>query len=437
MCELGCYEGVCESSGNLRKFIAESIHGGRVSSRENKMWDVKADIKIIDGKSLYPSAIKAICEELGGFPLGICKQITNWSLRNTFTHFIVKIKITKINKIQQLPFITYYSDGGRNYTNDPPPNSVTVDKITLEDWEEFHGIEYDYIEGVYWSVGSNPIAGKHIQELYDVRNAYTNEGNSGMSQLCKLCLNSLYGKTIIKPNTVKTVIKDNDKVDTYILKNFSKLIDMEQCHNQSIFTIKQEDDKHANLGHVGGMILSMARRIMNRVLNLANTWRIPILYQDTDSMHVVDSSGIGLAGLIDKYREVYGKELIGKQLGQFAEELCFNVPATNIHSTRQLILGKKVYLHCVTGTSLTGETLYKNHYRIKAINSHALDEYPDTRDLYQRMYNGEEIAFDLTYGDGCIMNYAGSASVRDSYIKKLSFTGEKGTEQDLVEWVSC
>ena len=46
---------------------------------------------------------------------------------------------------------------------------------------------------------------------------------------------------------------------------------------------------HSNMAHIGGMILSMARRIMNEVLDLANDLNIPVLYQDTDSMHIADT----------------------------------------------------------------------------------------------------------------------------------------------------
>lgn len=434
MCNMGCYTNICESSGNLRKFIAESVHGGRVQSRLNMMYDVNAQIKVIDGKSLYPSAIKELCD-IGGFPTGPCSAIDSWYNKDKFFHYIVRIRIVKVNKTQQLPFISYWDGTSRQYTNSLPPEPVVIDKITLEDWIAFHEIEYEFIEGVQWSSGSNATAGEYIQELYNIRHKYAEEGNSGMSQLCKLCLNSLYGKTITKPNTTKTVIKDNDKANAYMLKNFHKLVASEKCENQTIFTVHDNDDDHSNLGHVGGMILSMARRIMNRPLDLANTIRVPVLYMDTDSMHVVDSIGPGLDALAHAYYVKYGKILIGQQLGQFAEELCFDVPASNVHSVRQIILGKKVYLHVVHGTAVDGTLLTKNHFRIKAVNSHAVKEYPDSLALYESMYHGAEVKFDLAYGDGCIMNYAGSVSIREAYIRKLSFAGDKGTEEDLNQWV--
>lgn len=431
MCEKGSYEGVRPVTGSLRKFISESVHGGRVQTRLNKMWDVRSVLKVIDGKSLYPSAIRELCSN-GGFPTGECSTIVDWDQRQQWTHYIARIRITKVAKHQQLPFVSYWDGETRQYTNNPPPEPVVVDKITLEDWIDFHGIEYDFLEGVYWTDGTVAIAGNYIQELYDARMRYASDGNIGMSYICKICLNSLYGKTILKPSAVKTVIKHNSKAGEYALKNFDKLVESEQCSNQTIFYVRADTDDHVNMAHVGGLILSWSRRIMNRVLNVANMSRIPVMYMDTDSMHIVDTDG-GLAKLIDTYRDVYSKELIGRNLGQFAEELAID-GCTDVYSTRQLILGKKVYLHTLVGTGNDGKEETKVHYRIKSINKYAMEEYPDVIDLYERMYQGEEIPFDLAYGDGCIMNYSGSVSIRSSYVRKLSFQGEKGSMEELKEW---
>ena len=159
-----------------------------------------------------------------------------------------------------------------------------------------------------------------------------------------------------------------------------------------------------------------------------------MLYMDTDSMHAVTSIGPGVIALTKAFSAIFGRELIGTQLGQFAEELSFQQDAIDVHSVRQIILGKKVYLHNVVGTSVSEIPLAKVHYRIKAVNSHAMQEYPDIVKLYEDMYDGKKVAFDLARGDGCIMNYAGSVSIRQSYIVSLSFSGEKGTEKDLELW---
>ena len=58
----------------------------------------------------------------------------------------------------------------------------------------------------------------------------------------------------------------------------------------------------------------MSKRIMNEVMCTAEDNNIPIYYQDTDSMHI-ENDLIPL--LANKFKERFGRELIGKNLGQF------------------------------------------------------------------------------------------------------------------------
>lgn len=445
ICSDGAYDEVYQLKDNLRDFVTKSVHGGRVCCKDNKVWDVRGKIYVLDGKSLYPSAIERICRE-GGFPAGPCNVITDWSEMPNFAHYVVKINITKIGIQQQIPFVNYYHDGCRVYTNNVPSegylNGVTVDKLTLEDWITYQNIEFDFVEGVYWTAkqsdictDKSPPLGKLIRDLYQARQEYIKDSNVSMNEIIKLVLNSLYGKTIVKATNTKIIVKDNDKVNNYIAKNFNNLIDMETCHNQSILTVNKIGLGHENMAHVGGMILSMARRIMNEAMSLANSLNIHILYQDTDSMHIVDSLDNNntyrdkLNIFKCKYFKTFGRELIGEDLGQFGLDLKYS-EHRDIHSVRALILGKKVYLHVVKGTKNdpSGQEVEEtyNYMRIKGVNSYALDEYPDSLSLYERLYNGETIKFDLTYGNGVMFKFTEtSVTTRETYIKEISFEGER------------
>jgi len=442
MCLMGCYENVYQLNDNLRKFVAKSVHGGRVATKENKMWDVRGIIQVLDGRSLYPSAIHRICNpnkrdnlKFPGFPTGKAKFIRDWSKRNEFSYYIVRIKIIKIGKKQQISFVNYYDNNARIYTNEivgDKLDDLVVDKITLEDWIDFQEIQYVFLEGIYWKGVGNNKAGDFVKNLYYSRRKYIEEGNISMSEVCKLALNSLYGKTIMKPSPNKLVIRNNDDVGEYISNNFESLIDMEECYNQSILSVEKDDVDHANMAHIGGMILSMARRIMNEVMDLANELCIPILYTDTDSMHLVDTlendilkdSNINL--LIEAYRIKYGKELIGTDLGQFGFELKYP-QHTKIHSLREIVLGKKAYMHIVSGVNEKGEIETYNHCRMKGVNHYAMSEYKDDVKLYERMYDGETITFDLTYGDAVVFQFGDSVITREMYLKKIEFDGEKGS----------
>ena len=62
----------------------------------------------------------------------------------------------------------------------------------------------------------------------------------------------------------------------------------------------------------------MSKRIMNEVMCLAEDNEIKVYYQDTDSMHLKERDIDTLAA---KFKETYGRELIGKEMGQFQARL--------------------------------------------------------------------------------------------------------------------
>ena len=71
---------------------------------------------------------------------------------------------------------------------------------------------------------------------------------------------------------------------------------------------------HFHYAHCGVEILNMGKRIMNKVFSCADGCDIKIYYQDTDSIHLnyedVDKIENG-------YKEKYGSELVGEELGNF------------------------------------------------------------------------------------------------------------------------
>ena len=79
----------------------------------------------------------------------------------------------------------------------------------------------------------------------------------------------------------------------------------------------KEIDTHFNRQHVACEVLSMSKVIMNEVMCLAEDIGADIEYTDTDSMHIDFDKVTPLA---DAFRLKYGRELIGKQLGQFHVE---------------------------------------------------------------------------------------------------------------------
>tara|TARA_R110001606_G_scaffold12368_2_gene53964 strand:- start:12 stop:515 length:504 start_codon:yes stop_codon:yes gene_type:complete len=138
----------------------------------------------------------------------------------------------------------------------------------------------------------------------------------------------------------------------------------------------------------------MSKRIMNEVMCLAEDNGLTIYYQDTDSLHI-HSEDVKI--LVDKYKEVYGKELNGKNMGQFHGDFDSKILKGDLKSVKSIFLGKKCYVDVLEGDE---KGLYDYHIRMKGVSGDAIKHYAykhnmNVYDVYEKLYDGEEITFDL------------------------------------------
>ena len=107
--------------------------------------------------------------------------------------------------------------------------------------------------------------------------------------------------------------------------------------------------------------------------------------------------------LANIYKSKYGRELIGKQMTQFHCDFdSFPGAVGAIHSRKLIALGKKSYLDILVDEN--GNEGY--HIRMKGVPKQCvLNKCKrmniSVEELYERMYNGEIITFDLTDGTNC------------------------------------
>jgi hypothetical protein len=240
----GSFDGVYELTGNLREFCGKAVTGGRVQVNEKyKKTTIEGKFADYDGVSLYPSSIKRLCEEKG-LPLGKCQRIETKDKEtlDKNNYYIVKIRINKINKRQQLPMVSYKDEEGLlQYVNNvTKPIETYVDMITLTDWIEFQKIEYEILDGVYWNSGYNKKMGEVIQHLFDERLKQKKAGNEAMQQILKLMMNSSYGKTITKKTKTKNVVTNIKYKDNYIYNNFNTIKKITEL-NEKQFLIETDD----------------------------------------------------------------------------------------------------------------------------------------------------------------------------------------------------
>ena len=190
-------------------------------------------------------------------------------------------------------------------------------------------------------------------------------------------------------------------------------------------------DKHKSVPQVGGEILAISKRIMNRVMCLAEDMGFHIAIQDTDSMHINADS---VKKLSVEYKKKYGKEIIGKNLGQFHndfDDIKHNgekIPC--LGAVKTITLGKKCYVDRLVGVSKkTGELVYSTHFRMKGIPSKVLERRAAEMnmtiiELYEYLYKGESVTFDLAaYDDIPCFGYTAGGKVytKSEFTRKIAF----------------
>lgn len=420
--------------GIVRAFIQKAVYGGRCMTRLNKRWSVNEELADFDAVSLYPSAMNRLyCVKGKPEVLKPDELNTNYLLNNTcaedeqpnknkpISTYVVEILITNINKHLAFPCVVYKDKQTNTNKNDDSEISIgktaVVDNITLEDWIKYNGLECEVLRGYKWTGEKSFLIRDVIQNLHLLRCEYKKTKNP-LQLVIKLIMNSAYGKMIQKPITTTTEFKrhhakvaskgcknnkklgcyiDDYPLDKYLIKNSAKIISYIQV-NKNLYAIKvgQSIDKFYTNTLLGVQILSMSKRIMNEVMCTAEDIGIKIYYQDTDSMHIQKNKIDDLAA---EYKKRFGRELIGKNLGQFHNDFD---EVENGYAYKSIFVGKKMYVDMLKNE--TGEQGI--HYRMKGVNLDCVKLYAKENnlsiyDIYNKLYNDGEITFDLLKAKPC------------------------------------
>lgn len=397
----GCYEGVKQISLNIQEFILKSVYGGRVMTANNEKIYIEDKINDFDAVSLYPSAMRRL-----SYPLGCPKVLENLTmefLRTTDAYF-VEIRINKVGIKRAFPLLSHYDENKRNYTNDLEGEVIIVNNITLEDLIKFQEVEFTILRGYYYNEGFNNKIQEVIQNVFNERKRLKKEDNPS-EIVYKLLMNSAYGKTIQKPITEDLIfVYGDDRLNSYVSKNYNKITSYRKIPDTkgNKISITKSAYGHYNLAHIGSLILSMSKRIMNEVMCLAEDEGIDIYYQDTDSIHLKD---VDISKLEEKFKQTYNRDLIGKNLGQFHSDFKLKgVPdGVDVYSKKLIALGKKCYIDVLEAKDKNNKIYNGFHIRLKGVSGEAITYEANKRgitelDIYERLYKGEDIEFDLTCG---------------------------------------
>lgn len=392
----GCYEGCYQFSGLLGKYFSPQVIGGRCMLKDNQPQNIQADIQDFDAVSLYPSAM----HYFNGFVRGTPEIIENFEPDN-YNYYFIRVRVDSI-KPRHFPVVSSMSQTTREWTNDLIGKIIPIDKVGLEDAIEFQDLKYTFIDGYYFDEGFNTRIKDVIKNITDRRQQAKEDKNEGLQQVLKLLANSSYGKLIQHTPDQNTRIitgfselrRQMDKRYHYVKVIESIGVDYQNDSTKYILTEYKPVVESYSSPHLGCQILSYSKRLMNRVMCLAEDIGIEIYYQDTDSMHIKADDILPLS---KAFKTKYSTDLIGKQLGQFHSD--FNVEGLDSKSTisRHFIgFAKKCYIDkCEDASGKIGF-----HIRMKGVSPSAIDAYIEENklqimELYESHYQGNPHTYDL------------------------------------------
>lgn len=425
--------------GSMRQYISKFIAGGRVAA--NQVYARKVlhlPIKILDINSLYPSAIIRILKDFGGFPAGMMKLLSVDDFTDIWgsdKYFLGRFKILKVGRRLDLPFIRSVQGDKIVYTNDPPADEVFfIDRVTLEDWVEWHEVEFEFLGGVYYeSMNSSPEFCKIIKKYFDAKSKYKREGKQALCSMVKLIINSAYGKMGQKSIFESTKLKDVDTLRRMLARG-DEFNSIEYVSEEQVLVTKSEDSDSTRMPNIVAVLtLSMSRRIMNEIMGIAQVNGYVVYYTDTDSIHV-------RAEDVEPIRELcrvkYGREVIGNDESQMHNDFSIehDVDAVGV---KAIYCGPKCYFIDAEGKNRDGKVIKDQCVtKLKGVTKDGLIagemmERGKTRgERYLRMYKkfcngGVEMVLNPVGFKKVMMDYRGIGRVYNrtpgSFMRRISF----------------
>lgn len=434
--ESGCYNGVCQLTGGPRMYIQKTLVGGRTMLANNRQCDVGSSSETVDdfdAVSLYPSAMA----RLPGFLLGAPKPITNDNERrlaflSAMSGYYVRARVLSVAKPLQLPTMSYIDPdtGVRCFSNKMAGRVLYLDNVALEDAMRFQGARFEVLDGFYFDEGHNPKICDVIRHLFDARRKAKAAGNP-IQNVIKLIMNSCYGKTALKAIEDEVEYFKRDDMVKYAGNKYDKIKSISDTVNPYYAKAKlvKSTATFGNRVHCGVQILSMSKRIMYEVTSIPDELGLPLFYTDTDSIHLPSSA---VPKVAERFRQMYGRELIGKDLGQFHTDFELK-GCRDVVSERFIGLGKKCYVDKLRGVDCeTGETRHGYHVRMKGVPSGAIhwraqELGVSVEKLYERLLAGKAQTFDLlrkadgSAGCSFVKQADMGISSRLSFLRRVAF----------------
>lgn len=415
--------------GLLRYIGHQTVRGGRVMTRDNVKWHYVADpenpgsvLVDYDGVSLYPSAISKLWMTEGK-PKLIKGSFSEKDFQEWFTHPDAPEGVFKKYNEGWIHVYSLMCWKDRHF----PMLCVKDPQTKLNDYQNFHGAVDTWVNAIdlynliefqnatfYWDAAVVWEGKRHyecrqmIKGLFDFR---AHNKKHPIQLTTKLMMNSIFGKAALKPTNHITFIVDTKlyRKSENELQKWETIDNWRAFFNANAYRIKEityldkdhievkchELDDSANFVQFASNVLAMAKRIVGRVMALAEDMEEEhpecapgLFYTDTDSMHIRKDL---LAFTEDAYMKKYGEPVCGFDLCQF--HIDFD-PIKKENGEEEKIEGaiesyfimKKMYADMLRGVN--GSIGY--HQRMKGVPSD-LVHWED----YDKIYNDQFVEFDL------------------------------------------
>jgi hypothetical protein len=408
-------------------------------TRDNQPQISNSPLQDFDAVSLYPSAMNRLWIQTG-IPVVIESELIDQinSIESSvdkiefiqkcgkMSSYVVDIEITKVNRILHFPLLVKHDRDTKTNVNTNDCGIYRVDDIYLEDLVQFQQIEFKIKRGYRWSGIKDYQIQSFIKHVFDMRLKYKSLKNP-LQLVYKLIMNSSYGKTIQRPiDTVEKYMsiynqESEDKFNNFIVKNYQQIASINQIDGSKTkhIVLRKSTSNSFGLTLFGVHILSMSRRIMNEVFDIAESLELPIYYQDTDSLHINDNA---LDRLSKAYESKYGRKLIGSDMNQFHSDFTSDNGRTDVvYAIESIFLGKKMY--CDKLLLNDGSVDYMSRMKgvgLDTVRLHAKLKGISLWDLYLEMLDGIVEAFDLTLARPCFdMKNTLSISTRQRFIRRV------------------
>ena len=415
--------------GLLRYIGHQTIRGGRVMTRDNEkfhyiMNESNPDSILVDydGVSLYPSAISKLWMTEGE-PRFIKGHYSEKEFLEWFTHpDAPEGEFRKYNdgwihvyslmcwKNRHFPLLCIKDEKTKlnEYQNFHGAVDTWVNAIDLFNLIEFQKATFYWNGAVVWEGERHYECRSVISELFQFR---LPNKNHPIGNVTKLMMNSVYGKSALKPTNYEELVIDSTnwrKLGEEENIQWEKVDNWREFFNANAYRIKEftyldkdhielklhQLDLSCNFVPFGSNVLAMARRIIGRVMALAEDMEEAhpecapgLFYTDTDSMHIRKDL---LKYTEEAYMEKYGQPICGKNLCQF--HIDFD-PCKNFKKGEEVVGGveswfimKKMYADKLLGNQ--GSIGY--HQRMKGVPSDLVHW-----EHYEKIYNDEFVEFDL------------------------------------------